>query len=71
MDRACLEIEKLKNLGLYRELKLERVDGSRVFIDGKAHINLASNDYLSMAGKLDFQQEFLRGLRESGEYLMG
>lgn len=71
MDRACLEIEKLKNLGLYRELKLERVDGSRVFIDGKAHINLASNDYLSMAGRLDFQQEFLRGLRESGEYLMG
>lgn len=71
MDRAKLEIEKLKGEALYRELKLARVDGSRVFIDGKAHINLASNDYLSMAGNLDFQREFLRGLKESGEYLMG
>lgn len=71
MDRAKLEIEKLKGEALYRELKLARVDGSRVLIDGKAHINLASNDYLSMAGNLDFQREFLRGLKESGEYLMG
>lgn len=71
MNRAQLEIDKLKDLGLYRELKLARVDGSRVFIDGRAHINLASNDYLSMAGRLDFQREFLRSLRESGEYLMG
>lgn len=71
MNREIAEIENIKNLGLYRELRLAKVDASRVLIDDEAHINFASNDYLGMAGNLDFQKEFLQNIVDSTDYLMG
>lgn len=71
MNSAKSELENLQAQGLYRQLKCAQVQSARVFIDGKAHLNFASNDYLSMAGRVDLQRQFLQSLAESNDYAMG
>jgi len=44
------EIESLRASGLHRELRtIEKIDGSRITINGKEYINFCSNNYLGLA----------------------
>ncbi|MBR4597999.1 MAG: 8-amino-7-oxononanoate synthase [Opitutales bacterium] len=65
------EIDAIKKQGLYRSLKTFRVAGAKVFDGRKSYLNFSSNDYLGIASRLDFQEEFLRECAKSGEFLMG
>lgn len=65
------ELERLKAAGMYRELRVSRPDGARVFAGGRARLNFASNDYLGISARADMQAEFLESLSENQDFLFG
>lgn len=66
-------LEKIKKDGVYRSLKRSSVCGADIEIDGARYANFASNDYLGISGRVDWQREFLQSVLNGGEkgFLMG
>jgi hypothetical protein len=66
-------LEKIKKDGVYRSLKRSSVCGADIEIDGARYANFASNDYLGISGRVDWQREFLESVLNGGEkgFLMG
>lgn len=51
------ELSKLKAKGLFRRLpEIEKKEGPYLWIRGKRLLNLASNDYLSLSGKISLEE---------------
>jgi len=67
--------ERLKNLSdslALRKTESESAFGGFIFSGGGKLVNFASNDYLGVSSRLDWQGEFLRALAEKGGgYFMG
>lgn len=64
-------ILKIKDAGLYRSLKDARVLGSKIEISGDTFLNFASNDYLGISARGDFQRDFFKILEGESSYLLG
>lgn len=67
MKKGFAEIlEQLESTGRLRELRpLSSREGCRVARQGRTMLNLASNDYLGIAGSKEIQQKFYDGLQNS------
>lgn len=67
MKKGFAEIlEQLESTGRLRELRpLSSREGCRVAWQGRTMLNLASNDYLGIAGSKEIQQKFYDGLQNS------
>ncbi len=61
------EIESLKSAGLYRQLRcIEKINGSRITIDGKEHLLFCSNNYLGLANHPKIIQKSIEIIKEFG-----
>jgi 8-amino-7-oxononanoate synthase len=56
------ELERIRLKGNYRELTSAISKGNYIEKDGKKLLNLASNDYMSIASDIQIREEFLKGL---------
>jgi len=56
------ELEKIRLKGNYRELTSAIAKGNYIEKDGKKLLNLASNDYMSIASDIQLREEFLKSL---------
>jgi len=64
-------LAELSSAGLLRSLKNSSVSGSRIEMDGSECLNFASNDYLGLTGRPDFQREFLESIKDCKKFVMG
>jgi 8-amino-7-oxononanoate synthase len=64
------KLEKIKEKGLLRDLKLLRQDGVYIEYNGQNYLNLSSNDYLGISGIKEFQREFFESL-DMKSFIMG
>ncbi|MGB9612928.1 MAG: 8-amino-7-oxononanoate synthase [Candidatus Margulisiibacteriota bacterium] len=61
------ELEFLKSIGLYRELKtIEKIDGSKIIIAGRKLINFCSNDYLGLSQHPKVKERTIEIIKEFG-----
>lgn len=61
------ELESLKKSGLYRPLKtIEKIDGSKIYIDGKELICFCSNDYLGLSNHPKVKKMAIETIKEFG-----
>ncbi|MGP4846383.1 hypothetical protein ACTXGQ_19840, partial [Marinobacter sp. 1Y8] len=58
-ERLQSTLADLKAKQQYRQLPNLKHDGRHVISDGKALLNIASNDYLGLGGDTELQAEFL------------
>ena len=59
-------LEKIRESGLWRSLNRAELRGEKIKVCGREMLNFASNDYLGMSSRLDFQREFFEGLKAGG-----
>lgn len=64
-------ILRIKDAGLYRSLRDSNARGSLIEIDGENFLNFASNDYLGISARSDFQLEFLKTIETGNLHLFG
>ena len=68
-DFFRLEMQKIKELGLYREIrKIEKIEGKYINIAGKSYIDFSSNNYL---GLRDDKRIILSGKEAAEKYGAG
>ena len=72
MDYVLQTLRDIENAGLYRTLIESRVKGAKAFRPDE-FFNFASNDYLGISAKADWQDEFLDYVRNSKDlgFVMG
>ena len=58
-----MTLAELKEKNLYRQLRSGERHGAYIEMEGRKYLNFASNDYLGVSARLDWQEEFL------GEFL--
>jgi 8-amino-7-oxononanoate synthase len=63
-DRLQVALEDLKTSQQYRQLPNLQHNGQYVMSDGKALLNIASNDYLGLGGDIELQTEFLNQIEQ-------
>jgi len=63
-DRLQVALEDLKANQQYRQLPNLQHDGQYVMSEGKALLNIASNDYLGLGGDIELQTEFLNQIEQ-------
>ncbi|MDI6732091.1 MAG: 8-amino-7-oxononanoate synthase, partial [Candidatus Margulisbacteria bacterium] len=60
-------LNQLKADGLYRSLKtIEKIEGSKIIIDGKELINFCSNDYLGLSQHPKVRERAIAAINEFG-----
>ena len=64
-------LSQLEQSGNLRQLRNTRSEGKYIYHEGKRYLNLSSNDYLGVACDGELQQEFLKGLADTTEFLFG
>lgn len=62
MNRYEEKLNALQSVGMLRSLPQVEQIGNRVVKDGKEMLNLSSNDYMGIADRMDFREEFLSDL---------
>ncbi len=61
------ELEELKSLGLFREMKrIDSTNGPTVIIDGKEMVLLSSNNYLGLANHPEIKEAQIKAVEEFG-----
>ncbi|WP_201549759.1 8-amino-7-oxononanoate synthase [Psychrobacter fjordensis] len=63
-DRLQVALEDLKANQQYRQLPNLQHKGQYVMSEGKALLNIASNDYLGLGGDIELQTEFLNQIKQ-------
>ena len=63
-DRLQVALEDLKANQQYRQLPNLQHDGQYVMNEGRALLNIASNDYLGLGGDIKLQTEFLNQIEQ-------
>lgn len=63
-DRLQVALEDLKTSQQYRQLPNLQHNGQYVMSNGKALLNIASNDYLGLGGDIELQTEFLHEIEQ-------
>ncbi|MBH0094807.1 8-amino-7-oxononanoate synthase [Psychrobacter sp. NZS113] len=63
-DRLQVALEDLKTSQQYRQLLNLQHNGQYVMSNGKALLNIASNDYLGLGGDIKLQTEFLNQIEQ-------
>ena len=63
-DRLQVALEDLKANQQYRQLPNLQHKGQYVMSEGKALLNIASNDYLGLGGDIELQTEFLNQIEQ-------
>ena len=65
------QIDALRSSGMLRGLRGGDVSGARIRVDGRELLNFASNDYLAISARHDWQAEFLESVADAGGFIMG
>ncbi len=68
------KLKQIREAGLFRSTRGASPRGSRVSIGGREFFNFASNDYLGISSRKDFQEEFLESVLPEASrknFLMG
>src|SRR3989338_8140303 len=61
------ELEELKKSGLHRTLStIEKIDGTKIIINGKEYINFCSNDYLGLSQHPKVKEKAIEIIKELG-----
>ncbi|MFA5839524.1 MAG: 8-amino-7-oxononanoate synthase [Candidatus Margulisiibacteriota bacterium] len=61
------ELAALKQANLYRSLKtIEKIEGSKIVIDGKELVNFCSNDYLGLSQHPKVKERAIEAIKEFG-----
>lgn len=67
MENISLELGKIKDAGLYRELKVvEGPQGPHVKIKGRSYISFCSNNYLGLANHPEIKRAVVDAVKEYG-----